>query len=49
MVLCHDLQSPQEVAVARNRETRFGEYGEVIASALAHADRRMPSRWYLRG
>ena len=49
MVLCHDLQSLQEVAVAKNLEKRFDEYGEVIASALAHADRRMPSQWYLRG
>ena len=35
--------------MAKNLEKRFDEYGEVIASALAHADRRMPSRWYLRG
>ena len=49
MVLCRDLQSLQEVVVAMSLEKRFDEYGAVIASALAHADRRMPSRWYLRG
>ena len=49
MVLCHDLLSLQEVVVVKNLEKRFDEYGEVIANALAHADRRMPSQWYLRG
>ena len=49
MILCHDLQQLQEVVVAKNLEDRFDEYGEVIGAALAHADRRMPARWYLRG
>jgi SRSO17 transposase len=36
--------------VVRNSlEGRFEEYGEVIGAALAHADRRTPARWYLRG
>lgn len=35
--------------MAKNLESRFGEYGEVISAALAHADRRVPARWYLRG
>ena len=33
----------------RRLEDRFEQYGEVIAAALAHADRRMPSQWYLKG
>ena len=33
----------------RKLEVRFEEYGDVIAAALAHADRRMPSQWYLKG
>ena len=33
----------------KNLETRFEEYGEVIGAALAHADRRTPAQWYLRG
>lgn len=35
--------------MAKSLETRFEEYGEVITAALAHADRRVPARWYLRG
>ena len=35
--------------MAKNLESRFEEYGEVITAALAHADRRVPARWYLRG
>jgi SRSO17 transposase len=35
--------------VGKSLEDRFEEYGEVIGAALAHADRRMPARWYLRG
>ena len=33
--------------MANSLEKRFDEYSAVIASA--HADRRMPSQWYLRG
>jgi len=35
--------------VDRKLEDRFEQYGEVIAAALSHADRRMPSQWYLKG
>jgi len=35
--------------VGKSLERRFEEYGEVISAALAHADRRMPAQWYLRG
>jgi SRSO17 transposase len=35
--------------VANSLESRFEEYGEVITAALAHADRHVPARWYLRG
>jgi SRSO17 transposase len=35
--------------VGKSLERRFEEYGEVIGAALAHADRRMPAQWYLRG
>jgi SRSO17 transposase len=35
--------------VGKSLESRFEEYGEVIGAALAHVDRRMPARWYLRG
>lgn len=35
--------------MGKNLETRFEEYGEVIGAALAHADRRTPAQWYLRG
>jgi SRSO17 transposase len=35
--------------VGKSLESRFEEYGEVIGAALAHADRRMPAQWYLRG
>lgn len=30
-------------------EERFEQYGEVIATALSHADRKLPSQWYLKG
>ncbi len=33
----------------RNVEERFEQYGEVIAAALSHADRKLPSQWYLKG
>ena len=35
--------------MSQSLECRFEEYGEVIGAALAHADRRMPAQWYLRG
>jgi SRSO17 transposase len=35
--------------VGKSLESRFEEYGEMIGAALAHADRRMPAQWYLRG
>lgn len=35
--------------MGKSLERRFEEYGEVIGAALAHADRRMPAQWYLRG
>ena len=35
--------------MGKNLESRFEEYGEVIGAALAHADRRTPAQWYLRG
>ncbi len=35
--------------MGKSLEDRFEEYGEVIGAALAHADRRMPAQWYLRG
>jgi SRSO17 transposase len=35
--------------VDKSLESRFEEYGEVIGAALAHADRRLPAQWYLRG
>ncbi len=33
----------------RTLEERFKQYGQVIAAALSHADRRTPSQWYLKG
>lgn len=33
----------------RKLEERFEHYGDVIASALSHADRKLPSQWYLKG
>ncbi|MGH8153255.1 MAG: IS701 family transposase, partial [Rhodanobacteraceae bacterium] len=30
-------------------ETRFERYAEAVASALEHADRAAPTRWYLQG
>ena len=35
--------------MGKSLESRFEEYGEVIGAALAHADRRIPAQWYLRG
>jgi len=33
----------------RKLEERFEQYWEVIAAALSHADRKLPSQWYLKG
>ena len=33
----------------RTLEDRFEQYGDLIAAALSHADRRAPSQWYLKG
>ncbi|WP_425534265.1 hypothetical protein [Xanthomonas oryzae] len=27
---------------------RFEQYGEVVAAALSHADRKQPAHWYRR-
>jgi hypothetical protein len=35
--------------MGKSLENRVEEYGEVIGAALAHADRRVPAQWYLRG
>ena len=35
--------------MSKHLEARFEEYGEVIAATLAHADRRVPTQWYLKG
>lgn len=35
--------------MGKSLESQFEEYGEVIGAAPAHADRRMPAQWYLRG
>lgn len=35
--------------MAKSLEARFDAYGEVIGAALAHADRRAPAQWYLKG
>jgi SRSO17 transposase len=35
--------------VGQQLEERFERYGELIASALSHADRRQPAQWYLKG
>ncbi|WP_143703300.1 IS701 family transposase, partial [Xanthomonas oryzae] len=33
----------------RTLEVRFEQYGEVVAAALSHADRKQPAHWYLKG
>nr|WP_232460296.1 transposase [Xanthomonas oryzae] len=33
----------------RSLEVRFEQYGEVVAAALSHADRKQPAHWYLKG
>ena len=35
--------------MGKNLEARFEEYGEMIGATLAHADRRLPAQWYLKG
>lgn len=35
--------------MSKSLEVRFEEYGEKIGVALAHADRRAPAQWYLKG
>lgn len=35
--------------MATQLETRFEHYGQTIAAALRHADRKLPCLWYLRG
>lgn len=35
--------------MGKGLERRFEEYGERIGAALAHADRRAPAQWYLKG
>ncbi|ACD58114.1 transposase [Xanthomonas oryzae pv. oryzae] len=32
----------------RTLEVRFEQYGEVVAAALSHADRKQPAHWYLK-
>ncbi|WP_425526529.1 hypothetical protein [Xanthomonas oryzae] len=32
----------------RSLEVRFEQYGEVVAAALSHADRKQPAHWYLK-
>lgn len=34
--------------MSQSLEARFEKYGEVIAAALSHADRRVPAQWYLK-
>ncbi|RBG18833.1 transposase, partial [Xanthomonas oryzae] len=33
----------------RTLEVRFEQYGEVVAAALSHADRKQPAHWYPKG
>ena len=35
--------------MVQSLEARFAAYGEVMGTALAHADRRAPAQWYLKG
>lgn len=35
--------------MGQSLEARFAAYGEVIGAALAHADRKAPAQWYLKG
>jgi SRSO17 transposase len=35
--------------VGKSLEERFEQYGQIIARALAHADRGLPAQWYLKG
>jgi SRSO17 transposase len=52
--LIHDIVSSTSaiargLSVGKSLEARFEEYGEMIGTALAHADRRLPVQWYLKG
>ncbi|UXW10607.1 IS701 family transposase [Xanthomonas oryzae pv. oryzae] len=50
--LCHYWKTfrPRGRAVLnRTLEVRFEQYGEVVAAALSHADRKQPAHWYLKG
>ncbi|OLH90569.1 hypothetical protein DXO331_20075, partial [Xanthomonas oryzae pv. oryzae] len=50
--LCHYWKTfrPRGRAVLnRSLEVRFEQYGEVVAAALSHADRKQPAHWYLKG
>jgi len=35
--------------VGKSLEGRFDEYAQMIGATLAHADRRLPVQWYLKG
>lgn len=35
--------------MAQSLEARFAAYGEVVGTALAHADRQAPAQWHLKG
>lgn len=35
--------------MAKDIEARFERYCDMVVSALAHADRREPACWYLKG
>ena len=35
--------------MGKSLEARFDEYAEMIGQVLAHADRRRPAQWYLKG
>ncbi len=35
--------------MAKNLESRFERYADVMIESLGHADRATPARWYLRG
>ncbi|UWZ68992.1 DDE endonuclease [Xanthomonas oryzae pv. oryzae] len=50
--MCHYWKTfrPRGRAVLnRTLEVRFEQYGEVVAAALSHADRKQPAHWYLKG
>ncbi len=35
--------------MGKSLEARFDEYAQMIGATLAHADRRQPAQWYLKG